>query len=83
MTMTADEAVVIRRSFGLLYKVEFAAETRYGPACPECGGLEHDGVDFDAGPDRGHEVDCELRSVLDLIESLATLGDAEDEGSPS
>ncbi len=62
--LTDDEGL-IKRMVRMLIKLEFSHHSRYGENCPVCGGLQYGGVDSEAGPDRGHEEDCELRALLD------------------
>jgi hypothetical protein len=58
----------LKKMIEMLMKLEFSHSSRYGDNCPICGGLEHGGVDSEAGPDRGHEEGCDLRALLDEIE---------------
>jgi hypothetical protein len=62
-------AALVKRAFVLLHKLEFGHSSRYGDNCPVCFGLQYDGVDSEAGPDQGHEYDCELKAVLDQIQA--------------
>ncbi len=60
---------LVKEAFVMLFKLEFGHDSRHGPNCPECGGLQHEGVDYEAGPDRGHEEGCRLRAILDEFDA--------------
>lgn len=63
---------LVADAFVLLFNLEFSFDTRYGAACPVCGGAKEEDYGYvERGPDRGHEPGCKLRSVLDRVEEHA------------
>ena len=66
--MLADPADMIERAKAILSAIEFGRTTRYGKACPVCGGHEVENWGYmEKGPDRGHDHGCELRRWLDAV----------------
>lgn len=58
---------IFGRLVRILLHVEFGGSGRHGAQCPHCNAIQHEGADYQRGPNRGHEYGCELRQLLDDI----------------